>query len=327
LNEADSSEALLQYGVGDSTSKVAALRVDNGTYRLAYFAFNIMGINDSASGNATKSYLLNTMVPWLLGTAPTITDVSKRVFQNNRSHTITISGTNFSMVGTTTVKLKKKVLSDVTVFDANTITATIPAGMKPGKRRLKVINPDGQKAVAPKLIRLIKGGVVLDSVTPTIITNDGEQHLTLIGDRFKKKTKIFLGKNRLTKIKHSGPTQLIVTIPDTIVPGTYTLRLKNPNSPRQRRYHGIVVRLGIKDTLKEGDNNAQVKALEARLKKLGYFNGKPDTAFTEDTKRAVLLYQHDLGLSETGETDYLTRHAINILEAVGETEELNLPIN
>lgn len=327
LNEADSSEALLQYGVGDSTSKVAALRVDNGTYRLAYFAFNIMGINDAVSGNGTKSHLLNTIVPWLLGNAPTITDLSKRVFQNNRPQTITISGTNFSTVGTTTVKLGKKVLSDVTVLDANTITATIPTGMKLGKHRLKVINPDGQRAAAPKLIRLVKGGVVLDSVTPTLITNDGEQRLTLVGDRFKKVTKIFLGKHPLTQVKHSSSTQMIVTIPSSIAPGNYTLRLKNPHSPRVRRYHGIVVRLGIKDTLKEGDNNTQVKVLEARLKKLGYFSGKPDTVFTADTQRAVLLYQHSLGVAETGQTDYLTRHALNILELTTDVEESNVPIS
>lgn len=315
LNEADGSESLLHYGVGDSSSKVAALRVDAGTYRLAYFAFNITGINDTASGNETRAYLLDTIVPWLLGTAPTITDVSKRVFVNNHPQTVTISGTNFSTVGTTTVKLGKKVLSDVVTLDANTITATIPAGVKTGKQTLKVINPDGQKAVARKLIRIVPGGVVVDAVTPSLVTNDGEQRITITGDRFKKTTKIFLGEYQLSQVRHDSPTQLTVLIPPSVLPGTYTLRFKNPHSPRVRKYRGIVVRLGITDTLTVGNRNEQVKALESRLKKLGYFKGRPDQEFTQATKRALLLYQHALGIRETGTTEYLTRHYLNILES------------
>ncbi len=314
LNSADGAKALLQYTIGDSADKVAALQVATDKYRLAYFSFNLAGINDASSGNATRSYIFSTIMPWLTGDGPVITDVAKRVFLNNKAQTLTITGTGFSTTGTTKVKLGKRFLADVVVSDRTTITATIPAGMHVGKQTLRIINPDGKRTVAQDVVTIQSGGIVLDAVTPTTITNDGEQWLVLTGDRFNKKTMVFLGKYPLTKIKHIGATEIRARVPNTVQPGKYVLRLKNPHSSKARRYHSIIVRLGITDVLELGKRSAQVKALEARLKKLGYFHGKTDDMFTEDTKHALMQYQHSLGLEVTGTTNYLTRHYLNNLE-------------
>jgi peptidoglycan hydrolase-like protein with peptidoglycan-binding domain len=73
----------------------------------------------------------------------------------------------------------------------------------------------------------------------------------------------------------------------------------------------FTVRFGFTKQLSLGDNDAQVKFLEQRLKNLGYFSGTPDTQFNVITKPAVLLYQHSQHIAETGMADFLTRHTLN----------------
>ncbi|MFA5996027.1 MAG: S8 family serine peptidase [Patescibacteria group bacterium] len=318
LNDVDSAQALFNYTVGDSTSKVAGLKVDNGTYRLAFLPFSVAAIND-VSGNATKSYVLSTLTNWLLGGAPSITELSQRKLKNNLARTITVTGDNFSTVGTTTVKLGNKVLSDVVVSSRTSLTATVPAGMKTGSRWLTVTNPNGQIATSPRRIKTLKGGVVLDAVTPTLVTNDGEQWLTFTGAKFKRTTKVMLGDTVLTKKKYTSRNELSVLIPTTIQPGTYALKIKNLGIKRVTRYSDIIVRQGLTELLKVGDKTTQVKVLEARLKKFGYLKEKANTDFTKTTKQALLRYQHDNNLKETGATDYLTRHYLNILEPAADS--------
>lgn len=56
-------------------------------------------------------------------------------------------------------------------------------------------------------------------------------------------------------------------------------------------------------TLKKGDSGKEVKTAQEALKKLGYYNGKADGNFSKALEAAVLIFQKDFGLKETGKLD------------------------
>ncbi|MEK7540346.1 MAG: S8 family serine peptidase, partial [Patescibacteria group bacterium] len=104
LNDADAAEAILSYDVGNSTDKVAGVRVSTDTYRSAYLSFGLETINDG-TGDSTKAHVLDTLVGWLLGDGPSITKVADKKVLNNNDRIITIKGTGFLPTGKTTVTL------------------------------------------------------------------------------------------------------------------------------------------------------------------------------------------------------------------------------
>ncbi len=53
-------------------------------------------------------------------------------------------------------------------------------------------------------------------------------------------------------------------------------------------------------TLKKGDSGKEVKTAQEALKKLGYYSGKTDGNFSKALEAAVLDFQKDFGLKETG---------------------------
>lgn len=59
-------------------------------------------------------------------------------------------------------------------------------------------------------------------------------------------------------------------------------------------------------TLKENDYGEEVKNLQLILKTLGYYNGEITSFFSESVKQSLTNYQHDLGITESGELDALT---------------------
>ena len=56
-------------------------------------------------------------------------------------------------------------------------------------------------------------------------------------------------------------------------------------------------------TLKKGDSGKEVKVAQEALKQLGYYNGKTDSNFSKALEAAVLDFQKDFGLKETGQLD------------------------
>ncbi len=56
-------------------------------------------------------------------------------------------------------------------------------------------------------------------------------------------------------------------------------------------------------TLKKGDSGKEVKTAQEALKKLGYYSGKTDGNFSKALEAAVLDFQKDFGLKETGRLD------------------------
>ena len=56
-------------------------------------------------------------------------------------------------------------------------------------------------------------------------------------------------------------------------------------------------------TLKKGDSGKEVKTAQEALKQLGYYDGKTDGNFSKALEAAVLAFQKDFGLDETGKLD------------------------
>ena len=59
-------------------------------------------------------------------------------------------------------------------------------------------------------------------------------------------------------------------------------------------------------TLKKGDSGKEVKTAQEVLKKLGYYDGKIDGNFSKTLEAAVLTFQKDFGLRESGRLDQET---------------------
>ncbi len=78
---------------------------------------------------------------------PTVASVTPQSADNDISTTVTISGTNFATDATGTLpptaKLGSSTLTNVTLVNATTLTATVPWGMNPAVYPLTVTNPDG----------------------------------------------------------------------------------------------------------------------------------------------------------------------------------------
>lgn len=314
INTADSAEALFQYNVGQSTNKHAGVRVDNGTYRVAYLPFSLEAINDATTGNATKGYVLSNLVDYLLGDAPSISSVTKKKLKNNKDRTITVSGSNFQLTGLTTVKLGETELSNVVVLDRSTLTATVPAAMPKGRYDLSIINPDGQTINQAEAVRIIKGPPVIESVSANFVANNKDQEIIITGQNFKGKVKAFLGKNRIKKVTFNGPTEVIITIKKDFKPGKYLLKLKNSSGGYGKYSEKFSVRYGFTENLKKGDNQEAVKYLENRLNNYGYLDGEPDNSFNTATKEALMLYQQAHSIAITGNLDFITRYSLNTVE-------------
>lgn len=314
INSADSATAILSYHLGNSAEKTAGVIVDNGTFRSAFLGFGLESINDAQSGNATKGYLLDSLVDWLLGDAPAITSATPKKIYNNKDKTITITGSGFIMNGVTTVKLDETELTDVIVADRNTITATVPLGLTKKKYTLTIINPDGEEASQENAVNIKKGGAAITLVTPNLIANHRDQKIVIAGYNFKKKSKVFLGKKRISEVTFDNPAQLTITIPKNWKIGTYTLKIKNPKQVIGKKKQAIKVRYGFNKNIKNSETSVGVLALEKRLKKYGYLTEEADTVFNTKTKEAILLYQQNNSLTPNGQLDFATRYSLNTIE-------------
>ncbi|NLM10021.1 MAG: L,D-transpeptidase family protein [Clostridiaceae bacterium] len=84
------------------------------------------------------------------------------------------------------------------------------------------------------------------------------------------------------------------------------IRMKNEDVNELYEYipHGTKVTIVYENqpfrNIKDGDFGSDVYKVQIALKALGYFNNWCDGKFGESTKKAVLAYQKDTGLAQTG---------------------------
>ncbi len=308
VNTADDALNAFQYNLGDGVDRSAGVQVETDNYRLLYLTFGIENINDE--GSATLESFLETAVDWLRGDRQTITSVKAKRLSNSSEHTITIRGTNFQTTGTTKVKLRDRLLDNVVVQSRHKITATVPAGLSPRRYSLTVVNPDGRKVTEQRAIRVVNGGLTINSLTNTYASNNADRTIEISGSHFKSSAKVYLGTTELTEVVFNGSTSLTATVPADFAVGRYAVRVVNPNGDTAKS-SGFVVRQGFTENLGLGDHSAQVKALENRLKTAGYFSGKTNAEFDADTEEALVRYQTDNMLTLSGRLDAGTRYYLN----------------
>lgn len=298
----------LQFSTGIGTDRSAGVQVETDDYRMLYLSFQLPGINDA--GDATLQQFLETSVDWLRGDRPTITNVRSSRLKNSSDHTITIRGTNFQTTGTTRVKLRNRRLENVVVESRTKITATVPAGLDPKRYSVTVVNPDGRKVTEANAVRVVNGGLSIQSVENDYISNNTERVVTVNGSHFHPSVQVYLGSTELADVTRNSSTSLTVSVPENFAAGTYALKVVNSHNA-MATYKGFTVRVGFTENLVSGDVSAQVKALEKRLKAAGYFTDKADTTFNSATEEALVRYQTDNFLTVSGRLDAATRYYLN----------------
>jgi len=87
---------------------------------------------------------------------PTLTNITPGEGYNYRATVITISGTHF--VATPTVRLGNVSLSDVTLVNNTTLTATVPADLPEGSYTLTLVNPSGLSASLVSAFTVLMSG-------------------------------------------------------------------------------------------------------------------------------------------------------------------------
>ncbi len=61
-----------------------------------------------------------------------------------------------------------------------------------------------------------------------------------------------------------------------------------------------------------GDKGAHVRCVQERLKEMGYYNGACNGRYGSKTKCAVMKYQKDCGMEETGIVDLLVLASLGL---------------
>ena len=69
---------------------------------------------------------------------------------------------------------------------------------------------------------------------------------------------------------------------------------------------------GTLRTLKNGDRSTAVRAVQRKLRALGYYAGWPDGIFGEGTQHAVNKARKDFGLAPNGLVDWALYHALGL---------------
>ncbi len=110
------------------------------------------------------------------------------------------------------------------------------------------------------------------------------------GHRTVEAVKAFQKKNNLTVDGVAGPTTQTKLYSDSAVSAK----------------EDVDVTLATNQTLKKGDSGAQVKALQKRLKELGYYTTTIDSSYGYQTANAVSTFQRLHGLNVTGTADSTT---------------------
>ena len=158
---------------------------------------------------------------------PTVTSVSPLSGAFAGGVTLTISGTDFITIGTTTVDLGGSACGSVSVNSNIEITCIIPGGTGPAT--LTVINPDGQTGIlAPAYT--YQGAPTITTVTPNGGPPTGGNTITITGTGFitSGTTSVDLGGNTCGSVTVNSDTEITCTTA-ALTAGTANLQITNPD--------------------------------------------------------------------------------------------------
>ena len=176
-----------------------------------------------ASNNSTSSAILTftTLPP----NAPSLTSISPTSGQSGTSHNVTITGGSF--VAGATAKLGTTPLQNVSVTNATTIQALVPAALPVGQHALTVTNPDSQSATLNNAFTATAPPPDLASVAPPVVS--AGQQITLSGSGFITGASVKIGTISATQTTVTSATTATAQVPVSMTSGTYSVTLTNPD--------------------------------------------------------------------------------------------------
>ena len=169
--------------------------------------------------------------------------------------------------------------------------------------------PTATVTVTPDTIAVVTqnpvstNGISTVSVTPTPTASQGVNGWPDWGSPTSIPTGVVISLDGSTPAPDAGETiAVITTAPATSTPTPTTAPMTPSPTPKS-------LQLGFK-------NSDEVKALQKRLKELGYYKGSIDGDFGENTEKAVRAFQKANGLTADGKAGEKTLEKLNSKNAV-----------
>lgn len=181
------------------------------------------------------------------GTSPTVTSVNPTVASPLGGTVVTITGTNFSTSGTTTVYFGSAAGSNVTVTSTTTLVVTVPAGAL-GATTITVVNPSGLATVATGLLTYVPAPTIT-TFTPTSGTYTGGTAVTLTGTNFLAGATVTVAGTPAASVVIVSATTITLVTPNAGQVGQVPIQVTNPDGQFYVRNFPGFVYIGPSPTL------------------------------------------------------------------------------
>ncbi len=163
---------------------------------------------------------------------------------------ITVRGSGFTTAPAPIVHLSSPAglfpLTEVTVLNATSFTASVPAGLPPGLYDL-IVTSGGRTGTLPNAFSVLDASPVVSQVIPTTGFNDRTTEMLVQGQNFADGAVVRLGTTPLATIRINSTT-LLAVVPAGLEAGAYPLTVANPDGGQVSLPAGFTV-LDAADTL------------------------------------------------------------------------------
>ncbi len=163
---------------------------------------------------------------------------------------ITVRGSGFTTAPAPVVRLSSPAglfpLTEVTVLNATSFTASVPAGLPPGLYDL-IVTSGGRTGTLPNAFSVLDASPVVSQVIPTTAFNDRTTEMLVQGQNFADGAVVRLGTTPLATIRINSTT-LLAVVPAGLEAGAYPLTVANPDGGQVSLPAGFTV-LDAADTV------------------------------------------------------------------------------
>jgi hypothetical protein len=173
---------------------------------------------------------------------PTVTSFLPAAAPNDQDTPVVVSGSGFT--NGATVTLGTTPLAAVVVASDTTLTATVSSGLVPGLYDLTVTNPDTGSATLSGAFSVTLPPT-LNGIAPVNAFNDLDTTVTISGADFAATPTVSLGSTALTNVALVDSTTLTATLPWGVNPGSYDLKVTNPDGGNVTLAGAFTVEAGI----------------------------------------------------------------------------------
>jgi hypothetical protein len=229
---ANLSEADRLY-LGESSGDYAALSIA-GLHNIRVAGDHYLLIGAPA---AQKNGLYHSGQTHLTQPPPDLQFIQPPLIYNNLDNVITLHGANFLPQSLLTIEEVPLIFSFV---NSQTLTATIAAGTTVGVYDFSITNPDKQMDVLVGGLTITLPPPQLQTITPTWVTNDVTQTLTLNGSFFEPVPTVTVGTTPLA-VEFLNSATLNVELFPGFPAGVYTVTLTNPDGQQDSLTNTLTV--------------------------------------------------------------------------------------